>query len=209
MTIKVGIISGFLGSGKTTAILEIGKILGDRFGLKSAILVNDIGEINVDGAYLEGLGMDAKQVTGSCLCCSLGTSILDTINILREKFGPDVLLIEPTGVAIPSQVKQRFYDGFFGEGFEIAPLIVLIDGFDFLEYLETVGELIERQAQDVEIIAINKMDLIEDKEKLGKIKEMIKKINPNAEILEISAKNREGIDELVEIIMGNGRSKNA
>lgn len=209
MSIKVGIISGFLGSGKTTAILEIGKILGDKFGLKSAILVNDIGEVNVDASYLEGLGMETKRITGSCICCTLGTSIQDTIKTLREKFGPDVLLIEPTGVAIPSQVKQRFHDGFFGEDFEIAPLIVLVDGYEFLEYLETVGEFIERQAKGVEIIAINKMDLIENKEKLRKIKEMIKKINPNAEIMEISAKNREGIDELVYIIIGKGRSKNA
>jgi len=210
MATKVGIVSGFLGSGKTTAIIEIGKILDYEYGLKSAILMNDIGQVNVDNEFLEGMGMQACQVTGKCICCTLGTSFQDTIKVLQENFDPDVILIEPTGIAIPERVRDRFHEGLFGEGFEVAPLIVLVDGYRFLDFADTIDELIERQTKGVEIIAINKMDLVDNEEKLEKIKESVKKINPKACIMEMSAKNKEGIDILVEVILGkNGTAKNA
>jgi len=117
--------------------------------------------------------------------------------------GEGVVLIEPTGIAIPYRVKGRFTE-VFGEGygsFEIAPLIVLVDGYKFLEFVDTIDELIERQTKDVEYIMINKMDLIEDMEKLDKIKAIIRRINPKAEIREMSAKFGEGIREIVNIIM--------
>jgi len=60
--IKVGIISGFLGSGKTTTLIEVGKLLDTEFNLKSAILMNDVGAAPVDGEYLEGLGIQARKV---------------------------------------------------------------------------------------------------------------------------------------------------
>lgn len=209
MTTKIGIISGFLGSGKTTAIIEIGKMLDYEHELKSAILMNDIGQVNVDDAFIEGMGMQAAQITGKCICCTLGTSFQDTIKVLQETFQPDVILIEPTGIAIPERVRDRFHEGLFGDGFEVAPLIVLVDGYRFLDFVDTIDELIERQTQGVEIIAINKMDLVDNKEKLEKIKESVRKINPEACIMEMSAKNREGIDKLVDIIIGNGTDKNA
>ncbi|MFB0544994.1 MAG: GTP-binding protein [Asgard group archaeon] len=127
MATKVGTVSGFLGSGKTKTLIEVGKILDTEYGLKSAILMNDIGEAPVD--------------------------------------------------------------------------VVLVDGYKFLDFVDTIEELIERQTQGVEYIMINKMDLVDDQEKLGKIKDIVHRINPDAEIREMSAKFGEGIREIVDIIM--------
>ncbi len=204
--IKVGIISGFLGSGKTTTLIEVGKLLDSEYDLKSAILMNDIGAAPVDSEFLEGLGIQAKRVQGKCICCTLGPSFRIAMKSIQDNWFEDeegVVLIEPTGIAIPYRVKGRFTE-VFGEGwgsFEIAPLIVLVDGYKFLDFVDTIDELIERQTKDVEYIMINKMDLIDDKEKLGKIKEIIHRINPDAEIREMSAKFGEGIREIVNIIM--------
>ncbi|MEX2720351.1 MAG: GTP-binding protein [Candidatus Wukongarchaeota archaeon] len=199
--VKVAIIAGFLGSGKTSVIVHIGKTLGAKYKKKVAILVNEIGEIGVDGKYIEDYGFETKEITQGCICCTLSRDLMSTVTVLAEKFGPDVILIEPTGVAFPSRIKQILHGLMLKEKIEMAPLMTLIDGGRFMQLFREMERFTRRQIEDAEIIVINKKDLIDSKQMLLVIETSAKQLNPKATIMSISAKNEEGVDELLEIIL--------
>jgi G3E family GTPase len=99
---KVMIIGGFLGSGKTTAIRRISRQLSDA-GKRTAIIVNEIGEIGLDGETLKSPGIITEELTSGCICCTLRISMQYTLQTLEEEFRPDVVIIEPTGIAFPGR----------------------------------------------------------------------------------------------------------
>ena len=91
-------ISGFLGSGKTTLIIKLAKA-ATRKGLRVAILVNEVGEIGIDDQLLRQLDMNVYELLSGCICCSLATDLPGTLQKLAQDFKPDLVLLEPSGVA--------------------------------------------------------------------------------------------------------------
>ncbi len=102
---KAYILGGFLGSGKTTLMMEAAKANIDK-GLKVAILVNDVGSFGVDGATFKTKGLSATELPDGCICCSLVTDLADALAEIRDGIDPDILIIEPTGLAMPSKVRD-------------------------------------------------------------------------------------------------------
>ncbi|UGV41268.1 GTP-binding protein [Methanococcoides orientis] len=181
------VVGGFLGSGKTTTIINTGKYLVDK-GHKVAIIVNEIGEIGIDGDIINKFGFDTKEITNGCICCSLKMGLRSTVITLFNSYNPDVLIIEPTGIAFPNVIKREVELMDLGEGAEIAPLVTLIDGSRFKHLLKEMKHFSTRQIEDAEILAINKIDLM-DNIQIPIIEESVQQLNKKAKVIRISANN--------------------
>ncbi|RNI15480.1 GTP-binding protein [Methanohalophilus sp. RSK] len=203
---KVIIIGGFLGSGKTTTLLKLGKYLNDK-GEKIAIIVNEIGEIGVDGTTLDIEGVETREITNGCICCTLKIDMEQALDSLAEEYGPDTVIIEPTGVAFPRQIKEEIELMKIAD-MEFSPIINLIDGSRFDLEIEQVPKFIKTQIEDADILGINKIDVATD-EQINKVKALLQHYNNNdARILEFSAKENEGnFEELIETISGEGKQR--
>ncbi|MEN9464185.1 MAG: hypothetical protein RL217_366, partial [Pseudomonadota bacterium] len=105
---RVHIITGFLGTGKTTAILHLLK--NKNPNEKWAVLVNEFGEIGIDGTILKQAGVAVREVPGGCLCCVSGLPFQMGLNFLLAREKPDVLIIEPTGLGHPKNILKTLLD---------------------------------------------------------------------------------------------------
>lgn len=196
---KIVQIAGFLGSGKTTTIIALSNIIA-RKNKKLAIIVNEIGEIPVDARIINEYGLKVREIGGGCICCELLVNLVYTLEELRKFYNPDIVMIEPSGVAIPSSIDESIkmikYD------IEKGPIIVIFDGERGEELLldDELSKFIKRQLINANIIAINKIDVINE-DKIKYYEELLRAINPNAIILKISAKNGIGLELLADMVI--------
>lgn len=189
-------LAGFLGSGKTTLLIRLGTSLG-RTGRRVAIIVNEVGEVGVDGAVIESNGLRSVELTEGCICCSLSGSLQNTLRQVSREFEPDMILIEPTGLALPSKVKQIVRTSMIGE--ERTFTICLIDAFRASKLFAEAGAFLSRQVDGADVVAINKVDLAS----LGvreQVENIVKNISPSTPIVFISAREGQGVDELVSML---------
>lgn len=196
---KVVQIAGFLGSGKTTTIIAISRMIS-RSGKKVAIIVNEIGDVTVDAMVLGEYGLKVLEIGGGCICCELLVSLAYTLEELAKAYAPEFVLIEPSGVSIPSSVSDGM-ELTKGINVEKGPIIVLFDGERGQDLLsdEDLGKFVKRQLVGADIVAINKIDTLQEEAILSH-EYLIKTINPNARIVRISAKSGVGLVELVKLI---------
>lgn len=200
---KVIIIGGFLGSGKTTTLLNIGKYLSES-GHRIAIIVNEIGEIGVDGDTLSNSGIETKELTNGCICCTLKIDMEYTLRTLATEFNPDVVIIEPTGIAFPRQIKEDLALMDVPD-MSFAPIVNLVDANRFNTEIKQIPKFIMTQLEDAEILGINKID-IANKDQIKDVKGFLKQINPGAIIHEFSAKNNDQqLQKLIHLLAGDGR----
>jgi G3E family GTPase len=184
--VQVIVVGGFLGSGKTTTIINMGKYLSEK-GKKVAIIVNEIGEVGIDGDVIKRFGFDTKEITSGCICCSLKVGLRTTVTLLEKEYKPDILMIEPTGIAFPHVIKDEIELMNLGEQVKIAPLVTLIDGSRFKHLMKEVKEFAMRQIIDAEILVINKVDLIEPI-RLPIIEASVQQLNPKARVVLLSGR---------------------
>lgn len=201
ITLRVIQIAGFLGSGKTSAIIALSKSLSGDLKNKIALIVNEIGEIPVDGKIVEECGLKVKDLGGGCICCEIAQSFTNTLVLLSKSFNPNIVLVEPTGVAIPKQVKRAILMA--GRDCEVAlgPAVVLFDATRPEELLseDMLGHLVVRQLVDADIIAINKIDVVEE-DRIKYCEEKMREINQKAKIMRLSCKRGDGLDVLTRIM---------
>lgn len=159
--VPTNIITGFLGAGKTTAILHLLKYKPDAE--RWAILVNEFGETGIDGALMQGqsaekAGVYIGEVAGGCMCCTAGVSMQVTLNQLLSQSRPDRLLIEPTGLGHPQEVlnilaKQQDLDVLC-----IQKTITLVDARQLSDPRYTENETFQQQIAVADVIVGNKKD---------------------------------------------------
>lgn len=198
-------IAGFLGCGKTTLLLKISGILSEDYGLRVALVVNEIGSIPVDGKVMEESGMKVKQLGGGCICCEIAQSFANTVVILAREFQPDLVLVEPTGVAIPRQVKLVAAMGGRDTQVEVGPAIVLFDSSRPEELMddELMGILVKTQLRDADVVVISKVDMV-DRSRIEECKQMITEAIPKLQkvrFIEVSAIEGTGVNELIDVIL--------
>jgi len=209
--VKVIPIGGFLGSGKTTLIIELGKKIVSETGKRVAIITNDQGENLVDTHIVKDYGFAVTEVVGGCFCCKFPDLITHIHDMMRE-VRPDIILIEPVGSCTDflATVYGPMRQHYSGE-FSLAPFTTLVDASTFLSQEEkhalsnpekstALGDLLRWQIEEADMIAINKVDLVSE-EDLHKIKDLLRNLNKEAEIMEISAKTGYNLDRLLRILM--------
>lgn len=182
---KVMIIGGFLGSGKTTAIQRISRQLSDA-GKRTAIIVNEIGEIGLDGDTLNIPGITTRELTSGCICCTLKISMQYTLQTLEEEFRPDIVIIEPTGIAFPGQIREEIEVMGLSE-LSFSPVVTLVDPGRFGTEAKEIPKFIETQVKEAEILGINKVDAA-PAEIVMETEKMLAELNPEARVLKFSAK---------------------
>ncbi len=202
---KIAFIGGFYGSGKTTTISKMTKILKKR-GKTVTIVGNEKDNCNVDSTYIKNLGLRGKEIDGGCICFYLN----QLEQIIEDSNSQEVMFIEPISYFLPSKLFKDLRNK-LGEKIDLSPIIIMLDGLELLNIVKdnkNMPFIDKRQIKDAEVIALNKIDLIPPK-KLSEIKKEIKKHNPNIEIIEISAKKEKNLDKLINTIINkNHRTTN-
>ncbi len=198
---KITQIAGFLGCGKTTLLLQLSRRLAGGGRQKVALVVNEIGEIPVDGKVIEESGLLVKDIGGGCICCEVAATFAKTIYRLYKDFSPDHVLVEPTGVAVPHQVKLAARMGGRDAKLTLGPAVVLFDATRPAELLDMdmLGQLVTTQVKDADIIAISKIDAV-DENAVAESASRVRQYNAVAEIVNLSTFADIGIDRLVEMI---------
>ena len=212
--LPVTVLSGFLGAGKTTVL---NNILNNREGLKVAVIVNDMSEINIDASLVqEEVVLNRAEerlieMTNGCICCTLREDLLEEVNTLAKEKKFDYLVIESTGISEPLPVAETFTfadeDGkSLGDIARLDTMVTVIDGFNFQkdfddamdlaekgeslgeDDLRNVSDLLTEQVEFCDVILISKIDLITESD-LNLLKKTLYSLNPRAEIIPIEKGN--------------------
>lgn len=155
--IPTHLILGFLGVGKTTAILQLlqHKPADEHW----AVLVNEFGEIGIDGAILEASGAAVREVPGGCMCCVAGLPMQIGLNMLIQREKPDRLLIEPTGLGHPARIIDTLTGEFYRETLELASTLCLVDPRRLSEPRVVENVHFQDQVAAADVLIANKCDL--------------------------------------------------
>jgi G3E family GTPase len=193
-------VAGWLGSGKTTFIIAISRGLSRR-GARVAILVNEVGSIPVDGRVIEDYGLTVKDIGGGCICCQMAGSMMKTLRLLKEGPNPDTVILEPTGIAVPHAIREMILSGEMNKDITLGPTIVLFDTTRAAKLLgyETLQRIVTTQLKDADIIALSKIDAISE-DALAKAQEMVRIINPGAQIVGLSVTTGVGMKTLTKAV---------
>ncbi|MFZ1874065.1 MAG: GTP-binding protein [Chania sp.] len=153
---KTNLITGFLGSGKTTTIRHLlaNKPQNERW----AVLVNEFGEIGIDGALLANSGAVLKEIPGGCMCCVNGLPMQVGLNMLLQQEKPDRLLIEPTGLGHPKQILELLTQETYAGWIELLATICLLDARQLSQPQYRENENFRDQLAAADIIIANKID---------------------------------------------------
>lgn len=192
----VYILGGFLGSGKTTLLMKLASMYTKR-GEKTALLVNESGEIGVDGATLKAQGYDAIELPNGCICCSLSGTLQTALKNIKKDIDPDIIIVEPTGLALPHKVRELVQVSMIDPD-EIY-IIGVADVQRFDDLVKKKEQFFKMQMSNADFIMINKMDLARP----GQIEEVTGWLNkefPDKPVFAVSAKTDENIDQLYEMM---------
>jgi len=173
---KVFLITGFLGSGKTTLLNRIiARFPRDK---KLTILMNEFGEIGIDGTLVEGDDIDMLEISrGSIFCVCVKTDFIKGLYELNTKIKPDILLMESTGVANPSDLKRDLQLPIFNNRFQFKEQFCVLDAVHFHDAFEAFASL-EKQIASSTVFIINKVDLATP-ESIDRVKQIVTEFHPD------------------------------
>jgi G3E family GTPase len=178
--IPVTIISGFLGSGKTTLL---NRIVSESQGLRVAVIVNDLGEINIDNELILSTNGGVMEISNGCICCSNNDDLRGTVRtLLRRADEIDYLVIESTGVGDPLPIMKTFTRPEFLNVTRVDSVITVVDGEHLLQSI-AADPVTHRQIAHADFILLNKCDLVAEGE-VAVAKGVILKLNHKAKLAE-------------------------
>lgn len=196
------LFTGFLGSGKTTLILAVAKRLA-ALGRPSCIIVNEVGDIGIDGTVLEEGGLEVFEITSGCICCQIGVDLVKTLQEVTTRYAPEVVIVEASGVATPSGVIDalRYFTG--------TPLAVrsigLLDPTRLEALLAVMEPLAESQITGADELVITKTDEATPEE-LAFARTAVARIAPDTPLSAVSALDPATLTAWVERLTDSGGS---
>ncbi|MBN5409127.1 GTP-binding protein, partial [Serratia marcescens] len=209
--LPVTVLSGFLGAGKTTVLNHI---LNNRQGMRVAVIVNDMSEVNIDAALVENaVHLDRQEeklveMSNGCICCTLREDLLVSVRELAQDGRFDYLLIESSGISEPLPVAETFtFEDEKGESLSqfarLDTLVTVVDGVNFIQQyqqaqslqeagqslgeddLRSVADLLIEQIEFCDVILVSKTDLLTPSQQ-GEVMALLASLNPDARIVPIA-----------------------
>ena len=194
--VKIDIVSGFLGAGKTTLIK---KLLKDAFQGEQVVLIeNEFGEIGIDGGFLKEAGIQIREMNSGCICCSLVGDFGASLKEVVEKYHPDRILIEPSGVGKLSDVIKAVQGVEKEVDITLNSYTTVVDAKKCKMYMRNFGEFFNNQVEYAGAIIMSRTDIV-DEEKATKAMELLREINKNAAIITTPIEKLEG-KKLLEVM---------
>lgn len=178
--IKLDIVSGFLGAGKTTFIM---KLMKDLYKEESVVILeNEFGKINIDKETLQREKLSVKPVQAGCICCSGSTDLLKGMEEIISEFHPERIIVEPTGIARLCDVKRLILDSSLMDRCEMDHIITIVDAKNYYKRIAISKEFFENQIIHSDVIFLSKTEELET-EKLINAVEAIHKIQPRCHVI--------------------------
>jgi G3E family GTPase len=191
--VNVLCIAGFLGSGKTTVLLEVARALTEG-GARVAVIENEVGEVGIDGGYVREQGLPVRELFGGCICCTLQVGLVETLGDVREDFEPDWVIIEPTGLAAPGDILGLVVDHV--PDLDVIRVLTIVDAERWPMLLEVIEPLITSQLASADVVAVNKVDAVGG-EALTAVLDGVRELAGNALVLPVSAVTGAGMPALL------------
>ena len=179
---KILLVGGFLGSGKTSFILQLAHHIVEDLGVnKLAILENEIGEMSVDDKLLRGAGYEVRGLFSGCVCCTLAGTLPETLLKIQRELQPEWLIMEASGLAFPGSIRETIE--LLGLDCRVC---CLADAPRWKRISVAMPDLVEGQLEAADLILVNKSDLV-DAQALSAVVEAIKALRPDVPVAAISA----------------------
>lgn len=176
--VKVDVISGFLGAGKTTLIKKMFE--SDIAKEQVVIIENEFGEIGIDGTFLKGAGVQIKEINSGCICCSLVGDFESSIKEIIDRFNPDRIIIEPSGVGKLSDIVKAILK--VDADLKLNIVVTVVDGGKCKMYIKNFGEFYIDQVKEAHNVVISKADIL-PQDKVLNAYNQIREINPTCSII--------------------------
>ena len=194
---NVLILSGFLGSGKTTVLIRLIEHLRAKHGTdyRIAIIENEIGSASVDSSIIQDAGYSVTELLSGCVCCTLIGQLVPALAKLTEELNPDLIILEATGVATPESMRDNISK--YG-GYDVR-VATLVDASRWQRIVLALRILLEGQLEPADVICVNKIDLVDD-EAVAEVERGIREMNADAPLIRFSATGSVPASELDQIV---------
>ncbi|WP_420794931.1 GTP-binding protein [Desulfitobacterium hafniense] len=188
MHVKIIILGGFLGSGKTSVLLQLAKYLitqerDNKSEIKVAILENEIGTVGIDDKILANAGFTVENLFAGCVCCTLAGELVSSVKKMQNELNPAWLIIEATGVAFPGSISKAIFEA-IGVG---AYILTIVDAKRWRRLVSAMEPLVAGQLEESSQVLVNKKDLVNASE-LAQVKISVQEYSRAAKVICISAK---------------------
>ncbi len=195
---KIDIISGFLGAGKTTFIK---KMIEEVFKGEQIVLIeNEFGEVGIDGGFLKDAGIEITEMNSGCICCSLVGDFAKNLHEVINKFHPDRILIEPSGVGKLSDVMKSVIDIEESEGVKLNALVTVVNAVKASKQMKAFGEFFNNQIEYATTVILSRSQNATP-EQLEFCVKQIQQLNPKAAIITTDWKAISG-EQILKVIEG-------
>lgn len=192
------LFAGFLGSGKTTLILALARRAAGA-GRRLCVIVNEVGEVGIDGEVLRVGDLQVREITAGCICCEIGVDLVKTLRELEEHLQLDLVIVEASGIATPAGVLDTL-QRYPTRSIESIETITLVDPTRFAALYEVVTPLIEAQISGSDRVVISKCDE-SDPEELAEAERVVKVLAPALPLHVVDAMRDETLEPLLGALL--------
>ena len=193
------LISGFLGSGKTTMLLSTVDQIIAMTNKKVVIIKNDFGNVGIDAKVMEKSGLQVRELPSGCICCTLGVDFLKTLTTVATEYHPDLVFVEPSGLADPASI-ITVMKGYKGPKVERIRVMIIVDAVRFNLISRAMPAPMERQLKIGDVIVINKIDEA-TKEQIDEVRQTVHKMGLSTQLILASALQRENVDTVAKAMV--------